>query len=107
LYVQGKVEVRNDTNVLIESPDVRFVNMGILLLFDEICLEVAGDVVDRVRNPGIMSVMKGYVTYNTGQSKALQNGGWFPKVTLIHKTTGLFDAIIPLRTILGFCEDFK
>jgi hypothetical protein len=57
LYVQGKVEVRNDTNVLIESPDVRFVNMGILLLFDEICLEVAGDVVDRVRNPGIMSVM--------------------------------------------------
>jgi hypothetical protein len=107
LYVQGKVEVRNDTNVLIESPDVRFVNMGILLLFDEICLEVAGDVVDRVRNPGIMSVMKGYVTYNTGQSKALQNGGWFPKVTLIHKTTELLDAIIPLRTILGFCKDFK
>jgi hypothetical protein len=109
LHVQGKVEVRNETNVLIESPDVRFVNMGILFLFNEIRLEVAGDVVDRVRNPGIMSVMKGYVTYNTGQSKALENGGWFPKAksTLIDKTTGLFDAIIPLRTILGLCEDFK
>jgi hypothetical protein len=59
----------------IESPDVRFVNMGILFLFNEIRLEVAGDVIDRVRNPGIMSVMKGYVTYNTGQSKALENGG--------------------------------
>jgi hypothetical protein len=75
LHVQGKVEVRNDINVLTESPDVRFVNMGILFLFNEIRLEVAGDVVDRVRNPRIMSVMKGYVTYNTGQSKALQNGG--------------------------------
>jgi hypothetical protein len=75
LHVQGKVEVRNDTNVLNESPDVWFVNMGILFLFNEICLEVAGDVVNRVRNPGIMSVMKEYVTYNTGQSKALQNDG--------------------------------
>jgi hypothetical protein len=109
LHVQGKVEVRNDINVLIESPDVRFVNMGILFLFNEIRLEVAGDVVDGVRNPRIMSVMKGYVTYNTGQSKALENGGWIPKArsTLIDKTTGLFDAIIPLRTILGLCADFK
>jgi hypothetical protein len=109
--VQGKVQVRNDTNVLVESPDVRFVNMGILFLFNEIRLKVTGDVVDRVKNPGIMSVMKGYVTYNMGQSKALQNGGWFPKPrsTLIDndKATGLFDAIIPLRTILGLCEDFK
>lgn len=110
LYVEGKVEVFGADNVLVASPDIQFINNGILYLFDEIRLEIGGVVVDRVRNPGMASVMKGYATYNMSQSRALQNAGWFPKeekATVIDKTTGCFNVVIPLRMFLGFCEDFK
>lgn len=109
LYIEGKVIVTDKDNQKIESPNIRFVNNGIMLLFDEIRYEIAGSVVDRVRNPGIASIMKGYATYNKNQSAALQNAGWFPKEasTMIDNATGCFNALIPLRLILGLCEDFK
>lgn len=109
LYVEGKVIVTDQENKKVDNPGVRFVNNGIILLFDEIRYEIAGNVIDRVRNPGMASVMKGYATYNKNQSVALQNAGWFPKElsTIIDNNSGSFNAVVPLKLFLGLCEDYK
>ncbi|EFA08359.1 hypothetical protein TcasGA2_TC006002 [Tribolium castaneum] len=109
LYIEGKVIATNDKHETIISPNVKFANNGIMLMFDEVRYEIAGNVVDRVRNPGLASIMKGYATYNTNESIALQNAGWFPKSpsTIIDQDSGYFNVVIPLRLILGLCEDFR
>jgi hypothetical protein len=78
-------------------------------LFNEIRYEIAGVVVDRIRNPGMASNMKAYATYTKNQCTALENAGFFPKdqSTVIDKTTGRFNVVIPLKMFLGYCEDFK
>lgn len=108
LHIEGKVTVTDADNKIVDSPAIRFANNGILSLFSEIRYEIAGNVIDRIRNPGLASTMKGYATYNENQSKALQNAGWFPKEpsTIIDNVSGNFDVSIPLRMILGLCEDF-
>src|SRR5699024_5148288 len=73
LYIEGNVTVFYKDNKKIESTDVRFANAGVLSLFEEIRYEIVGNVIDRVRNPGIVTAMKGYATYNNNQSVALQN----------------------------------
>jgi hypothetical protein len=109
LYFEGKVTVFDEEAKVVPNADVRFANNGIVFLFDEVRYEMGGTLVDRTRNPGQASNMKGYPTYNRNQSVALQNAGWFPKEnsTIIDKKTGNFNAIVPLRMLIGFCEDYK
>ena len=63
---------------------------------------------DRTRNPGITATIKGYVSYTSNEIKRLENAGW-----KLHENPNLLDAkgtfniCVPLRTILGLCEDFQ
>lgn len=85
-----------------------FINNGIVYLFSEIRYEIGGIVVDRVKNPGITSSMKGYISYTDNESKRLLNSGWSPlsNPSLIDEN-GNFNVCIPLRMLLGFAEDFR
>lgn len=40
---------------------LKFINNGVAFLFEEIRYEMNGIVVDRVRNPGIISTIKSYL----------------------------------------------
>lgn len=106
LYIEGKLLKTDNT----PSKTATFVNNGVMLLFDEIRYEMGGYVIDRIRHPGLTSILKGYVSFNTSDTQYLQNSGWFfnnNERSLIVDDHGNFNVIIDLSTIFGFCEDFK
>lgn len=88
----------------------KVVNNGFVHLFEEVKINIHGETVDRTRNPGITSLMKGICSYTTLDTDRLQNAGW------VHPTKDAVDTIItgtkfnvciPLSHLLGMAEDFK
>lgn len=108
LYIEGQLLETKNNKV---PTTAKLINNGISFLFDEIRYEIGGVVIDRVRNPGITSTMKSYVSYNTNESLRLQNAAWSPleniSSTLVNTANGHFNVCIPLRMLLGFAEDFR
>lgn len=105
LDIEGKL-LNNDT----ASETLFFINNGIAFLFDSIRLEANGVTVDFVRNVGLTSLLKGYCSFNESDGKRLEIAGWSPSEhpkTIVDKTTGNFNVCIPLRTWMGFFEDFR
>ncbi|KAJ8914008.1 hypothetical protein NQ315_012031 [Exocentrus adspersus] len=80
----------------------KFVNNGVMLLFDEIRYEIGGYVIDRIRNPGLTSIIKGYISFNKNAAQFLQNSGWFLnnyEQSNIVDVNGNFNVVIDLSTI--------
>lgn len=106
IYIEGQLLKENNT----PSTHAKFINNGILHLFDEIRYEVGGIVIDRIRNPGVTTTLKGYISYSINESLLLENAGWSANsLTLddLLDANGNFTVCIPLRMVLGFAEDFK
>lgn len=113
IYIEGRLTKKDGT----PSTTAKFINNGVMHLFDEIRYELGGKVIDRVRNPGIATTMKAYISYNENESRLLQNAGWIkPKLdkgkptvgdASITDKEGYFNVCIPLKTVIGFGEDFK
>ena len=103
LHVCGRL-VKNDNSPL-EHTD--FVNNGICHLFDEIRYEINAIEIDRCKNVGLTSLVKGWLSFNPRQN--LENAGWVDveEKTKIINANGYFDIFIPLSMILGFAEDYK
>ncbi|CAH1106672.1 unnamed protein product [Psylliodes chrysocephalus] len=104
LYIEGRLTDSEGK----ESATLNFVNNGLAHLFDEIRFEIGGCVIDRVRNPGITSTLKGYISFTESESNRLNASGWNPTLTpQIVDSQGYFNVCIPLRMLLGFFEDYK
>ena len=82
-------------------------NNCVAFLFDEIRYELNGVEIDRNRNVGITSTLKNYVSLTSDEDKNMENAGWGLKRRdgLIVKNH--FNFCIPLKYLLGFCEDYK
>lgn len=106
LYIEGTLL---DTAQNKRNKNVDFVNNGVAHLFDEIRYEIGGTVVDRVRNPGITTTMKGYASFATNECIRYQAAGWSTSTVKadIVDDNGNFNVYIPLKILLGFCEDFR
>ena len=108
IYVEGRVLKAADATV---SRTAKFVNNFFCHLFEEIRFEIGGRIVDSIKNPGIAATMKGYVSYNENEIKKHKNAGWSMDneftCDIIDPETGSFNVCVPLRTILGFAEDFQ
>jgi hypothetical protein len=107
LHIQGRI-LKHDQSAV--STKVLPINNFIAHLFDEIRLELGGVIVDRIKNPGITTTMKGYVSHTPNESTALINAGWSPledAYTNFDAQTSAFDVCWPLSNILGFAEDYK
>lgn len=72
-------------------------------LFSEIRFELNGIVIDRVRNPGITSLLKGLVSFTTKDEANLENSSF----KIQDKQNENFCFCIPLKMILGFAEDYR
>lgn len=111
LYVEGTLLLADKT----APKKTSFTNNGCLYLFDEIRYEFNGLEIDRVRNPGIASTLKGYVSFNESSLKAMGNAGWVNSSAQIDSQLpkpsvdddGNFSFVIPLNSVLGFCEDYR
>ena len=103
LYVEGKLK----TNKPNDASTVMLGNNSVAFLFDEIRYELNGVEIDRNRNVGITSTLKNYVSLTSDEDKNMENAGWGLKRRdgLIVKNH--FNFCIPLKYLLGFCEDYK
>ncbi|XP_008217406.2 uncharacterized protein LOC103318060 [Nasonia vitripennis] len=87
---------------------VRFVINAICHLFEEIRYQLNAIVIDRCKNVGLTSLMKGFVSFSPSQSSVIENAGWLDIAeTQRLDDNGYFDVSIPLGMILGFAEDYR
>lgn len=105
LYIEGKVTVY-DATTKEKVPTVRFVNNAALFLFQDIRYELNGVEIDKIKNAGITTTMKSYLTLNENESKCARAWGWSTSGTT-NVNEGVFSFSIPLNKILGFAEDYE
>lgn len=67
--MEGKLLLNYNTTV---PSKTFFTNNAFAYLFDELRYEVNGQVVDRIRNPGVTTTIKSYVSSSEGDLKGLK-----------------------------------
>lgn len=104
IYIEGTITKNSTADT--ELPIM--INNGLSFLFDEIRYELNGFEIDKCKNVGITSTLKGLISYTENDLNVLQNSGW----TLLQKEVkpakvGSFSYCLPLRMFLGFAEDYR
>lgn len=100
IYIEGKITPGNNAQ---NEPALYTLNKNAFShLFEEIRYELSGQVVDKMRNVGITSTMKGYVLFNKTEAN----------IKLYHEDfqvndDGTFSVYLPLDLFLGFAEFYK
>lgn len=103
LYLEGSVNVvKKDSKQKVTS--VEFTNNPLIYLFQDIRYEINGVEIDRIKNAGITTTMKGLLSYNQNDARVSKAWGWDVNGTI---NDGSFAASIPLSNLLGFAEDYK
>lgn len=112
LELRGKVSLTSEDGktaiTSIDTGNMKVVTCGWLHLFDRIDFYLGDNKIDTVRRPGIVSLMKGLVSFQT--DKMYCDAGWNLDVTAGEntlKSNGWFHAMIPMTMVLGFNEDHK
>ncbi|XP_072400494.1 uncharacterized protein [Diabrotica undecimpunctata] len=115
LYIEGKLATHDNKT----PTKIKFINNSIAYLFRELRFEFNGVIIDSVRDVGLVSSIKNYLSLNENQSLLLENAGWFPKMSRMENNSevpknnvlvdsnGNFNVCIPLRLLSGFFEDFR
>ncbi|KAK7590297.1 hypothetical protein V9T40_001910 [Parthenolecanium corni] len=112
LELRGKISLKKEDGKTAVSPidlsKLKVATCGWLHLFERIDYYIGDNKIDTVRKPGIVSLMKGLVSFET--DKQYCDAGWNFNVELGENTlnsSGFFQVVIPMSTILGFFEDHK
>lgn len=84
-------------------PGDGLVNNAMAHLFSEIRFELNGVVVDRVRNPGITSLMKNLASFSTHDMVRMGNSSF----AIDYPQDEKFSFCVPLKTLSGFFEDYQ
>lgn len=105
IYIEGSVKVYGkDEGGKTVYKDYKITNNFLLFLFQEIRYELNGIEIDRIKNVGISSLMKSYVSLGSIDAKHSEIWGW--KMDGVNFVNNKFHGIIPLNKILGFSEDY-
>ena len=85
------------------------VNNAICHLFEEMRYELNAIEIDKSRNVGLTTVMKGWLSHHPGQTLMLENAGWIDieETKQLTDASGYFDISIPLSMLFGFAEDYR
>lgn len=103
IYVEGTISKAENAVAADAMP--AFVNNCAAFLFDEVRYELNGFEIDRCKNVGITTTMKGYVSFNQNDMHRLQTASWTASDPEISRA-GHFSYLIPLKLLLGFGEDY-
>lgn len=106
IYIEGKSQI-NEVAGVGEDNNVNLINNAAAFLFDEIRYELNNFEIDRCKNVGVMSTMKGYVSHGSTDMKLLKIAGWNIDDANRVGADGKFNFCIPLKTIFGFAEDYR
>lgn len=105
-YITIEGNLLTKDGAALQTHDAKLCNNGFAFLFDEIRYELFGIEVDKVKNVGITTTMKGYASLNSTDKIGYAIAGWDNSASIIDKK-GYFSASIPLKLLLGFAEDYK
>lgn len=106
IYIEGRVNVSmKDASGKVAKKSLKFTNNPIAFLFQDIRYEINGIEIDRIRNVGITSTMKSYVSLNNGDSKVAAVWGWDMNGFKVKDDS--FSVLIPLSKLIGFAEDYN
>lgn len=106
LYIEGYAKVyTKDSTGKIQEKHVNFINNPITYMFQNVRYELNGVEIDCIKNAGITTTMKSFISMNEGENKAAAVWGWNINGTSLKK--GYFNVIIPLNKLLGFAEDYN
>lgn len=98
------------TGTVTGGPNSQFINNGIAFLFEELRYLINGEIVDSSRDLGLTTTIKGYLSLTSSEIRNLCNACWLDPLSQsspqIMHTNGDFEAIIPLKILLGFAEDY-
>ena len=103
LHIHGRFTKADGT----VEVNTKLVNNALCHLFEEIRYEINSVEIDKCKNVGLTSLMKGLISFNPTQN--LENAGWIDvaETQKIIDNAGYFDLSIPLSMILGFAEDYR
>lgn len=105
---QDSIVLPSESQLIVEGTTTKnsaFINNAPVHLFQDVRYELNGVEIDRTKNCGITTTMKGLVSYGEEEGKALENSGW--NITGYKEFEGEFSFTIPLRHLLGFAEDYN
>lgn len=103
LHISGTLSGKKADGIT--EAKVALVNNAIAFLFDDIRYEISGIPIDRNKNVGITSTMKSLLSMREDDKNNLINACWLGPGNTEEVTKFTFD--IPLRTLLGFAEDYR
>lgn len=118
IYQQDALLLMNEAAISIEGTltknaegtgTIEFTNNAGAFLFDSISYELNGREIDKLRDPGTISLIKGYLCYEK-DDPSLSIGGWkYPDGQLVtyDSTKSTFFLRIPLWHLFGFFNDYK
>lgn len=99
LYVEGTLSC--DPTKTIPANEGLSSN-AVPFLFSELRYELNGIEIDRVRNPGMTSLLKGLVSFTSTEQDRLKNTSW----SIQNSNNKDFSFCVPLKNLLGFAEDY-
>lgn len=103
LYIEGTVM----TTAGRPTTKTKLTSNAYAHLFSECRYSLNGVEIDHTRNVGYASSMKGLASFSHDDARSLDNAGWDFKYAPIVHADGSFTAEIPLRTLMGFFEDYN
>ena len=102
IRIVGKLTQSNGEKL---KEGISLVNNPIAHLFSEIRYLLNAIEIDKCKNLGITSLMKGYASLSPSQLKFLEISGWNSNSLI--DDNGNFEILIPLSMVLGFAEDYQ
>lgn len=104
IYIEGRAFEKDISGKDIQK-SVNFTNNPFLFLFQDIRYELNGVEIDRIKNAGLTTTIKSYISMNEGESRISAIWGW--KQGGFKNQNGYFSILIPLSKIFGFTEDYR
>lgn len=106
LYIEGefqfqKVDAAKDAYVEVS-------NNYCASLFDNMSYSINSEIIENVRKPGLISLIRTLLTRSKSESLLLENAGYDENLKLKKVTSSgeKFNVVLPLSMIFGFCADF-
>ncbi|CAG9762620.1 unnamed protein product [Ceutorhynchus assimilis] len=107
LIHDAALSIRGKLKKTAGAGNVKFVNNAGAFFFDSITYLLNGIEMEHVKDPGITSLIRGYLCYTEEDSNHLNVAGWnYPDVPATY-TDGAFFMRIPLYHLLGIFTDYK
>ena len=103
ISLEGHVTFTETTTITTQSLSNNFP----AFLFDEIRFELNNVDIDHTKNVGITTLMKNLCSLEQSEENGMLVSGWNRKETFDVGNQEHFNVILPLKKLLGFCEDYK